>query len=121
MQFESLDQKIPFEAQLQEKTGTVVLVNTVIVPDGLMDEVLESWAVDAAFMKAAPGCISTQLHRGTAGSDILINVAVWESTETLFKAFSDPEFQAKAAGYPEGVIVRPYLCEKVAVEGICVA
>jgi hypothetical protein len=32
MQFESLDPKIPFETQLQEKTGTVVLVNTVVVP-----------------------------------------------------------------------------------------
>lgn len=121
MQFENLDAHIPFEAQLQEQTGTVVLVNTVVVPDGLMDEVLESWAVDAAYMKASPGCISTQLHKGTAGSNILINVAVWESTESLFKAFSNPEFQAKAAAYPDGVIVRPYLCEKVAVEGICVA
>jgi quinol monooxygenase YgiN len=121
MQFENVDPKVPFEAQLQEKTGTVVLVNTVIVPDGLMDEVLESWAVDAAYMKAAPGCISTQLHRGTAGSNVLINVAVWESSESLFKAFSNPEFQAKASAYPEGVIVRPYLTERVAVEGICVA
>jgi quinol monooxygenase YgiN len=121
MHFENLDARTPFEAQLLEKTGTVVLVNTVIVPDGLMDQVLESWAVDAAYMKAAPGCISTQLHKGTAGSNVLINVAVWESTESLFKAFSDPAFQAKTAAYPDGVVVRPYLCEKVAVEGICVA
>lgn len=121
MQFEAVDPKIPFEAQLQEQTGTVVLVNTVVVPEGLMDQVLESWAVDAAYMKSAPGCISTQLHRGTAGSNILINVAVWENTESLFKAFSNPDFQAKAAAYPDGVVVRPYLCERVAVEGICVA
>jgi hypothetical protein len=31
--------------------------------------------------------ISTQLHRGTAGSSVLVNYAVWESTEPYKKAF----------------------------------
>jgi hypothetical protein len=35
------------------------------------------WAGDAAFMKQQPGFISTQLHRGTAGSTTYVNVAVW--------------------------------------------
>jgi hypothetical protein len=34
-------------------------------------------------MKQQPGFISTQLHRGTAGSTTLVNVAVWESARAL--------------------------------------
>jgi heme-degrading monooxygenase HmoA len=121
-EFEAVDPKVSFETQLQQDdSGTVVLINTLVVPEGQMDKTLESWAVDAAYMKSCDGCISTQLHRGTGGSNTLVNIAVWESTSSLLKAFMSAEFQEKAGAYPDGLLARPFLAEKVAVPGICVA
>lgn len=120
--FESVDPKVSFETQLQqEDSGTVVLINTLVVPEGQMEKTLESWAVDAAYMKSCAGCISTQLHRGTGGANTLVNIAIWESTSALLSAFMSAEFQEKAGAYPDGLLARPFLAEKVAVEGICVA
>ena len=48
-----------------------------------VDRFLRAWAADAAYFKSQPGFISTQLHRGIAGSSVLVNYAVWESTELL--------------------------------------
>lgn len=121
-EFEAVDPKVSFETQLQQDdSGTVVLINTLVVPEGQMDKTLESWALDAAYMKACDGCISTQLHRGTAGSNTLVNIAIWESTSSLLSAFMSAEFQEKAGAYPDGLLARPFLAEKVAVQGICVA
>jgi Ca2+-binding RTX toxin-like protein len=39
------------------------------------DAVLEAWAADAAYLKAKPGFISTQLYRGIAGSGVFVNHA----------------------------------------------
>jgi heme-degrading monooxygenase HmoA len=72
-------------------------------------------------MKRQPGYISTQLHRGTAGSGTFINVAIWESARALADAFNSPEFQQRVERYPEGTVVSPHVCKKVAVPGICVA
>lgn len=121
-EFEAVDPKVSFESQLQAAdSGPVVLINTLVVPEGQMDKTLASWAVDAAYMKSCAGCISTQLHRGTAGSNTLVNIAVWESNSSLLKAFMSAEFQEKAGAYPDGLLARPFLAEKLAVEGICVA
>jgi DNA-binding MarR family transcriptional regulator len=45
--------------------------------------------------------ISTQLHRGIAGSSTFMNVAVWESARALAKACGSPEFQDRVARYPD--------------------
>ncbi|WP_326599898.1 antibiotic biosynthesis monooxygenase family protein [Streptomyces sp. NBC_01803] len=116
-----LDPSTPMPAQLQEKTGPIVLVNTFFVPREAMDEFLELWGADARVMKSQPGFISTQMHRGTAGSQLLVNIAVWESTEALAKAHSSPEFRAASSKLPDGVIAHPHVFEKIAVEGVCVA
>lgn len=116
-----LDDSTPFEAQLQERSGPVTLVNTVIVPRELMEEFLCLWQEDASFMKSQPGFISTQLFRGTADSQVLFNEAVWESTEALATAYAKPEFHAKASQYPDGMTAYPHVFQKVAVEGVCVA
>jgi heme-degrading monooxygenase HmoA len=65
---------------------------------------VQAWADDAAFMKRQPGFISTQLHQGTASSTTFVNVAVWESARALGQAFSSPEFQARAARYPDSTV-----------------
>ncbi|MFD9329908.1 MULTISPECIES: antibiotic biosynthesis monooxygenase family protein [unclassified Streptomyces] len=121
MKIEALDPSTPLMRQFQEKTGPITLVNVFDVPPELYEEFLKIWQEDAAYMKGSPGCIQTQLHKGTAGSRLLVNVAVWESTEALLAAFSKPEFQQSAAKYPDGITAYPHVYEKIAVEGICIA
>lgn len=116
-----MNDRVSFAEQLQKTTGPVVLINTFTVAPEDMDRLLDVWAEDAAFMKRQPGYISTQLHRGIAGSTTVVNVAVWESAQTLRQAFFSPEFQATLARYPDSMVAQPHLFEKVAVSGICVA
>jgi hypothetical protein len=49
-----------------------------------------------------------------------VNVAVWESSQALGEAFRSPEFQQRAARYPESAVAAPHVFQKVAVPGICV-
>ena len=82
---------------------------------------MKAWAHDADFMKVQPGYISTQLHKGIAGSSTFINYAVWESIESFRNAFSHPEFQSRIADYPSSAVAAPHLFKKLAVPGHCVA
>jgi heme-degrading monooxygenase HmoA len=116
-----LDPETSFEDQLAADTGPVVVVTTFLVPEGRMDEVVRNWQRDGDVMKGAPGYISAQLHRGVGASNLLMNVAVWESTAALAAAFADPAFQGEGRRYPAGVRVLPHVYRKVAVPGVCVA
>ena len=116
-----LDDRVTYGQQLQQETGPVVLINTFNVAPEDAERLLAVWAEDAAFMKQQPGFISTQLHRGIAGSTTFVNVAVWESAGALRSAFASPDFQAHVAHYPNSTVTKPHLFEKVAVPGICVA
>jgi heme-degrading monooxygenase HmoA len=119
-QFAEMDDRVTFLQQLQQDNGPVVLINKFNVAPEDADRLLQAWADDAAFMKQQPGFISTQLHRGVAGSTTFVNVAVWESASALGGAFRSPEFQARVAHYPDSTVAAPHLFEKVAVPGICV-
>lgn len=121
VKLEDLDPSTPFQSQLSQGTGPVILVNTFIVPKGGMDKFLELWRVTAEYMKNCPGHITTQLHRGIGGSNALVNVAVWESTDALLHAHANPEFREKIKDYPDGTVSCPHIYQKVAVEGVCVA
>jgi quinol monooxygenase YgiN len=116
-----MDEQVTYLQQLQEDNGPVVLINQFNVGPEDADRFLQVWADDAAFMKQQPGFISTQLHRGTAGSSTFMNVAVWESARALGQAFRSPEFQARVERYPEGTVAAPHVFKTVAVPGICVA
>ncbi len=116
-----MDPRVSFAEQLGQETGPVVLVNTFTVAPEDAEVLLEVWAEDAAYMKRQPGFISTQLHRGIAGSAVFVNVAVWESAAALRAAFSSPEFRAHVGRYPDSTVTQPHLFHKVAVPGICVA
>jgi heme-degrading monooxygenase HmoA len=116
-----MDEQVTYMQQLQQEDGPVVLINQFNVAPAEAERLLEVWSDDAAFMKQQPGFISTQLHRGTAGSTTFINVAVWESARALGEAFRSPEFQERAARYPDSAVAAPHVFEKVAVRGICVA
>jgi hypothetical protein len=50
-----------------------------------------------------------------------VNVAVWESARALGEAFRSPEFQQRAARYPDAAVAAPHVFERVAVPGVCVA
>jgi heme-degrading monooxygenase HmoA len=116
-----MDDRVAFLEQLQQDTGPVVLINKFNVAPEDVEGLLAAWADDAAFMKQQPGYISTQFHRGVAGSTTFVNIAVWESARALGEAFRSPEFQARAARYPESTVAAPHLFTRVAVPGICVA
>lgn len=55
--------------QLGEDGGPVILVNTLTVPAGDAERLMNAWASDAALMKQQPGFVPTQKHRGIGGSD----------------------------------------------------
>ena len=99
--------------QLNLESSNVVLVNTFTL-GGLDEETfLELWKDDAEFMKKQPGYISTQLHRALGDSPTYLNYAIWESTEAFAAAFTSQEFVEKLALYPECVVAKPHLFQKV--------
>lgn len=113
---------VPFREQLADASHEpVVLINVFHVPPEKVDIFLATWTDDSRVMKARPGFISTQLHRGIAGSGTFLNYAVWETLAAFRAAFKDPAFQAMMARYPDGVTASPYVFRKTAVAGVCVA
>ena len=119
--FTEMDQTVTLADQLEDERGPVVLVNTFVAPPADADRLLAAWSADAAIMKKQPGFISTQMHRGIAGSGAFMNYAVWESVAHFRAAFANPEFQARLADYPETATASPHLFRPVAVGGICIA
>lgn len=120
--FSELDSQTQFAQQLREDDPSpVTLVNTFVVPEGKMDEVIAAFQKDSAIMKAAPGFISAQLYRGTGSSRVLVNVAVWESARALSEAFHSNEFQSTLGLFPDGTVAHPHLVQPMAVAGLCTA
>ncbi len=119
--FVEMDHTVTLADQLMSEEGPVVLINTFVVPFDDIERFLQSWSADATIMKAQPGFISTQLHRGIAGSGTFLNYAVWQSVAHFRTAFANPEFRARLTDYPESATVSPHLFRKVEVPGICVA
>src|SRR5215469_8800188 len=97
----SLDPHTPMFAQFRAKTGPIVLANTFVVPKHRTESFLALFRRQAEFMRAQPGFVSLRMHKGTADSQLLMNVAVWESTEALATALGSPEFQRMAAESPD--------------------
>jgi heme-degrading monooxygenase HmoA len=119
--FVEMDRTVTLADQLKDEGGAVVLVNTFVAAPEDADQLLAAWAADAAIMKRQPGFISTQLHRGVAGSGAFLNYAVWESVAHFRAAFANPEFRARLTEYPKSATASPHLFRPVAVPGICVA
>ena len=119
--FIEMDQTVTLGDQLKDEGGPVVLVNTFVTQPSDADRLLAAWTADAEVMKRQPGFVSTQLHRGIAGSGVFLNYAVWESVSDFRAAFANPEFRARLSVYPESATVSPHLFRKIAVPGICAA
>lgn len=120
-QFEELDATVTLADQMQEQEGPIVLINVFTIDPADEEALLEAWAHDADFMKAQPGYISTQLHKGIAGSSTYVNTAVWQDVKSFRDAFSSPEFQSRIGNYPKSAVTRPHLFSKLAVANHCVA
>src|ERR1700683_1118207 len=118
--FVEMDARITLFEQMQDRGGPVVLINKFNVRPDDVDQLLAAWRADAALMRAQPGYISAQLHRGIGGSCVFFNYAVWESTEHFARAFANPEFQSQLGQYPSSASAEPHLFRKIAVAGVCV-
>ncbi len=119
--FKELDATITLAEQMQTQEGPIVLVNVFTIDPADEEALLKTWAHDADFMKAQPGYISTQLHKGIAGSSTYVNYAVWQDVESFRNAFMHGEFQARIADYPASAVASPHLFRKLAVANHCVA
>jgi heme-degrading monooxygenase HmoA len=122
LKLRELDDSVSIRDQLQDASKEpVVLVNIFHVAPEQSDALISAWTDDASYFKAQPGFISTQLHRGIAGSATYLNYAVWESVSAFRAAFANPTFQSKLQHYPDGATGSPHLFRKMAVEGLCIA
>ena len=110
---ESLEPTTPMFAQFKEKTGPIVLANTFVVPTDKAESFLAHFTKQAEFMSSQPGFVSLQMHRGTAGSQLFMNIAIWESTEALANALGTPEFRALSAEVPDDIVSYPHIFEKI--------
>jgi len=116
-----LDTKVPINDQLGDDLSPVILINVFTVDAADVDALLKAWEHDANWMKRQPGYISTQLHRGIAGSCVFLNYAVWESVAHFRAAFTHPEFARALDAYPSSAVAQPHLFSRVAVPNLCAA
>ncbi|MFJ9455223.1 antibiotic biosynthesis monooxygenase family protein [Kitasatospora sp. NPDC101447] len=112
-ELQSLDPSTPLFAQFTQDTGPIVLANTFVVPPERTEAFLALFRRQAEFMQAQPGFVSLQMHKGAAGSRLLMNIAVWESTGALAAAFGSPEFQRLAAEFPDDIVSYPHIFERI--------
>jgi quinol monooxygenase YgiN len=114
------DEHVTLSQQIEDNIGgPIILINRFSVNPQDADQFIKAWAADAAIFKQQPGFISTQLHKGIAGSGIFVNYAVWESTAAFKKATSNIDVQNILSKYPASTVASPHLFRKVRVPGIC--
>jgi quinol monooxygenase YgiN len=119
--FVEMDEQVTLSKQMEDDVGgSVILINKITVKAEDVDQFLKAWTDDATVFKQQPGFISTQLHRGIAGSGTFINYAVWESVAAYKKATSNVDIQTRLSNYPASIVASPHLFKKIAVPGICV-
>ena len=118
---ENLDASVTIADQLDCEAGPVVLINVFSIDPAEEAALLAARAHDADSMKAQPGYISTQMHKGIAGSSTYMNYAVWQDVESFRNAFTHPEFQRRIGDYPGSAVARPLLFTRLAVANHCVA
>ena len=119
VQLKPLDQNVSIFEQMKIDQSPVVLVNIFDVDAADIPALEKAWEKDANWMKRQPGYISTQLHRGIAGSTVFMNYAGWDCVEDFRNAFNHPEFQEAMKEYPSSAVASPHLFSKMAVPNLC--
>jgi heme-degrading monooxygenase HmoA len=120
LQLKPLDETVPIFQQLGTEVSPVVLVNIFQVAAQDIPALMQAWEADANWMKKQPGYITTQLHRGIAGSTVFMNYALWESVSHFRAAFNHPEFKSALAHYPSSAVASPHLFTRLTVPNLCV-
>ena len=120
LQLKPLDSNISIFQQVGTDLSPVILVNVFQVAEADIPALLKAWEADANWMKQQPGYISTQLHRGIAGSSVFMNYAVWESVAHFRAAFNHPDFKKALEDYPSSAVASPHLFTRLAVPNLCV-
>lgn len=120
LQLKPLDDTTPIFQQLGADVSPVILVNIFNVAESDIPALLKAWEADANWMKAQPGYISTQLHRGIAGSTVFMNYAVWQSAALFSAAFNHPDFKKALEHYPSSAVASPHLFSRLSVPNLCV-
>jgi quinol monooxygenase YgiN len=116
-----MDEKVPLSTQLQQNVnGGVVLIITYNVNPEDEVQFVKTWAAAAEITKKTSGIMSSQLHKGIAGSHVFVSYHAFESTEAIRKQYSNPYFPAKLSEYPASLVGSTHVFKKVAVPGICV-
>src|ERR671929_1660901 len=105
-QLVEMDRHVSLFEQMEQEVGPVVLINTFTVEPEEADRLQEAWASDAAFMKRQPGFISTQLHRGIAGSSVFVNGAV-RGPRPCSGSLRCPGLRRGTAEYRESAVAAP--------------
>jgi hypothetical protein len=67
-----VDEHVTISGQMEEDVGSVVLINKFAVNSDDVDKFLKTGASAAEIAKKLPGVISSQLHRGIAGSNVFV-------------------------------------------------
>ena len=119
LQLRPMDTQVPIFNQLGAEAAPVILINVFTVDAADVPALLKAWEADANWMKQQAGYISTQLHRGIAGSCVFLNYAVWESVARFRAAFTHPDFQNALGAYPSSAVASPHLFSRVAVPNLC--
>ena len=120
LQLKPLDEAFPIFRQINESLSPVVLVIIFNVAEADVPALLAAWEVDANWMKKQTGYISTQLHRGIAGSTVVMNYAIWESVAPFRAAFNHLDFQSALSQYPDSAVASPHLFTRCTVPNLCV-
>jgi heme-degrading monooxygenase HmoA len=97
-----------------------VLINIFHVSEEDISGVIKAWTADASWMKQQSGFISTQLHQGIAGSNVLMNYAIWESVTHFRNAFNHPDFKRSLEAYPSSTVASPHLFKRMSIPNVCV-
>lgn len=120
--FRPFDGQLPLLQQLDEHIeGPVTLLDVMLVPAGQKEDVCKVWRKDALLMQQQPGAISVQLYESAGKSNLLLNIAIWESKEHFKTAYFNPIFQKMFDNYPRDLVVSQHLVQKRAVENVCLA
>lgn len=114
-----MDAAVPLRAQMADPgTEPVVLVNVFHVPPDEVDDFVDGWAASARLLRTKPGFVSTQLHRGIAGSTTFLNYAVWASTTAYREAMGSSDVRAALQADVGSATASPHLFRTVAIDGI---
>ena len=119
-----MDENVILAVQLEEEEGgrPVILINKFNVKPEDLDQLLNAWAADAAYLKQKLGFIYSQLHRGIGGSCVFINYAIWESVRHTLSRRQAILHLGRRLHLIQIVLrgITLSFFRKVAVSGICV-